>query len=109
MNDDMLHVSWSPTNDDNEADEMRYLAARYGDELYNSGLSQNLEDLVESALWDEDTKHEFHCALPIDMSNGEMLDIIEYLWDYQPKTPFSEVKNPSQKQINAFIRKVCNL
>jgi hypothetical protein len=43
------------------------------------------------------------------MSNGEMLDVIEYLWDYQPKTPFSEVKNPSQKQINAFIRKVCNL
>ena len=109
MNDDMLHVSWSPTNDDNEADEARYLCARYGDELFDDKLSHRIEELVESALWDEQTKHQFHCALPIDMSNGEMNEVIEYLWEYQPKTPFSEVKNPSQKQISAFIRKVCNL
>ena len=105
----MLHVSWSPTNDDNEANESRYLLARYPDELYNDKLPEKIEDLVESALWDEHTKHEFHCALPVDMSNGEMLDVIEYLWEYQPKTPFSEVKNPTQKQIGTFIRKVCNL
>tara|TARA_R100001163_G_scaffold58040_1_gene46207 strand:+ start:257 stop:586 length:330 start_codon:yes stop_codon:yes gene_type:complete len=109
MRDDMLHVSWSPTNEDNEANEARYLLARYPDELYNDKLPQKIEDLVESALWDEQTKHEFHCALPVDMSNGEMLDVIEYLWDYQPKTPFSEIKNPTQKQIGTFIRKVCNL
>lgn len=109
MRDDMLHVSWSPTNEDNEADEARYRAARYPDELYNNELEYKIHDLVETALWDDDTKHEFSCALPVHMSNGEMLDVIDYLWEYQPKTPFSEVKNPTQKQINAFIRKVCNL
>lgn len=105
----MLHVSWSPTNEDNEADEARYRAACYPDELYNPELHYKMHDLIETALWDDDTKHEFSCALPVHMSNGEMLDVIDYLWEYQPKTPFSEVKNPTQKQINAFIRKVCNL
>lgn len=79
------------------------------DDLYDQALEYKLDAMIENATWDDDTKNEFALSLPDEMTNGEMVDVIEYLWQYQPKTPFSEVKNPSQKEISAFIRKVCNL
>lgn len=84
-------------------------AAGHRDELYDSSLVYKIEDRIDSALWDEETKHEFSISLPQFMTNGEMSDVLDYLWQYQPRTPYSQVKNPTQKQINAFIRKVCNL
>jgi len=81
-----------------------------GDELYDTNLEYRLDMLLDTATWDDDTKHEFGWRLPThEMTNGELSDVIEYLLQYQPRTPFSEVKNPTQKQILAFIRKVCNL
>jgi hypothetical protein len=86
-----------------------YRAAGYGDNLFDQSLYYRMDQLLDTAMWDEETKHEFGSSLPFEMTNGEMLDVIDYLWEHQPRTPFSEVKNPSQKEITAFIRKVCNL
>lgn len=83
--------------------------ATRGHELYNDDLEFRIDDRITTALWDEDTKHEFGVALPMNMSNGEMKSILAYLDQYQPSVPYSEVKNPTQKQISTFIRKVCNL
>ena len=83
--------------------------ADHTDPLYEHGLVDKIENLLETTMWDEDTKNAFALELPLWMTNGEMKDVIDYLYEYQPRVPFSQVKNPSQKQITAFIRKVCNL
>jgi hypothetical protein len=83
--------------------------AGHTDDLYEHSLTWKIENLLETTLWDEDTKQSFALDLPLWMTNGEMQDLIDYLYEHQPRVPFSQVKNPSQKQISAFIRKVCNL
>ena len=98
-----------PQWEQEDAYQAAWRAAGYGDELYDTSLYYRIDSLLDTAMWDEDTKHEFGSELPAEMTNGEMMDVIDYLWDHQPKVPFSQVKNPSQKEISAFIRKVCNL
>ena len=98
-----------PEWEHDEAYRAAWLEASRGDELYDDGLEYRISDLVDTATWDEETKHEFCVDLDDDMTNGQMQEVIEYLLQYQPRTPFSEVKNPTQKQISTFIRKVCNL
>ena len=112
MRDDMLHVSWSPTQEDNEADEKAYREAGPTDDLYDGELWNKVDELVESAKWDDDTKHEYMLALPDDLTNGQMLDCIEYLNQYQPwalGVPYKDIVNPSQKEIAKFIKTICNL
>ena len=92
-----------------EAYREAWLEAREGDSLYDNGLWLKVDRMIWSTTWDHDTKNEFLDSLPEDMSNGEREEVLDYLRQYQPRVPFTEVKNPSQKQINAFIRKVCNL
>ena len=99
----------NPEWEQEEAYQAAYRAAAYGDDLFDQSLYYRMDQLLDTAMWDEETKHEFGSSLPFEMTNGEMLDVIDYLWQHQPRVPFSEVKNPSQKEITAFIRKVCNL
>ena len=99
----------NPEWEQEDAYQKAYRAAGYGDDLFDQSLYYRMDQLLDTAMWDEETKHEFGSSLPFEMTNGEMLDVIDYLWQHQPRVPFSEVKNPSQKEITAFIRKVCNL
>lgn len=99
-----------PEWENEDAYNAAWEVASHGDELYEENLEFKIDNLLDTALWDDDTKHEFGWRLPLgEMTNGEMQQVIDYLWQYQPRVPFSQVKNPTQKQISAFIQKVCNL
>lgn len=104
----------NPEWEQDDAYQGAYEAACYGDELWDKEQYWRCEEMLETAMWDEETKHNFWLEFELlvcecDVNNRTVADTIHYLRQYQPRVPYSEVKNPTQKQINAFIRKVCNL
>ena len=103
-----------PDWDNDDAYQVDKEHAGHGDDLWDQDAYYKVEDLLNTTLWDDDTKDDFwmnwdNAVDAREVTNAVVQEPIEYLYQYQPRVPFSEVKNPTQKQISAFIRKVCNL
>jgi len=103
-----------PDWDNDDAYQEAKENACHGDDLWDQAAYYKVEDLLNTTLWDDDTKDDFwlnwdNAVYAREVTNSVVQETIEYLYQYQPRVPFSQVKNPTQKQISAFIRKVCNL
>ena len=106
------HEGCNPEWEREEAYRNEWQHSAWGDELWDEGAYYKVEDLLNTALWEEETKHDFwinwdSAVFERELTNADVQKTIQYLYEYQPRVPFSQVKNPTQKQISSFLQKLC--
>lgn len=94
--------------------ERDWYAIKAGDEDFDDAFFSRVEGMLQNSILDEDSFERLGATMDTlyyadELTHNQLDEIRIYLTPLQRSVPYSQVKNPTQKQINAFIRKVCNL
>ena len=108
------HEGCNPEWEKDDAYREAWEVSTWGDELFDEKAYHRIDDLVETARWDDETKHRFmlaiNCMDEDEMTNLKVAKTLDYLRQYQPNymgRPYTDITNPTQKQICSFITKLC--
>lgn len=97
-----------------EYPERDWGAIKAGDEDFDFAFFTRVEGMLQNSILDEESFENLGAVMDFlyyrdALTHNQLDEIRIYLTPLQRSVPYSQVKNPTQKQINAFIRKVCNL
>ena len=97
-----------------EEEERDWYAIKVGDDDFNYALFNKVDAMLGNAVLDEDSHDRLAATLDAlyysnELTHDQLDEMRIYLTPLQRSVPYSQVKNPTQQQIPAFIRKVANL
>lgn len=97
-----------------EEEERDWYQIKVTDEGFDFSLYSRVDAMLQNAVLDEESYERLGRTLDElfftdELTHDHLDEMRIYLTPLQRSVPYSQVKNPTQQQITAFIRKVANL